>query len=122
MSFKERIYPTVDPQMDPKFAEMLKHRCPANPTSVHFTYFRNDEQSPMAFDNHYYINLVAKQGLMGIDSKLFWDNRTKSYVVKYARDAAAWRKVFAAAYKKLSEFRTLTGKQGEIRKRCSYVN
>ncbi|KAG0601273.1 hypothetical protein M758_11G098000 [Ceratodon purpureus] len=122
VSFKERIYPKVDPQMDPKFADMLKHRCPPNPTEVHFTYFRNDEQSPMAFDNHYYVNLVAKQGLMGIDSKLYWDKRTQPFVVKYAKDANYWRKVFATAYKQMSEYQPLTGKQGEIRKRCSYVN
>jgi len=122
VSFNERIYPKVDPNLAPAFAKLLLHRCPANPTEVHFTYFRNDEQSPMAFDNHYYVNLLAKEGLMGIDSKLSMDPRTRPYVVKYAANANAWRTVFAAAYKQLSEFKPLTGTQGEIRKRCSYVN
>lgn len=57
VSFQERIYPTIDPKMDPAFDQMLRYRCPLQKNSstepVHFTYFRNDEQSPMLFDNHY---------------------------------------------------------------------
>lgn len=121
-SFIERIFPKVDPKMDPVFAEKLKRRCPAKPTSVHFTYFRNDEPSPMAFDNNYFKNLVTKQGLMGIDSALYWDGRTQKYVIEFSQNEAAWREVFTVAFKKLSEYKVLTGRQGEIRKRCMYVN
>ncbi|KAG0611232.1 hypothetical protein M758_7G125100 [Ceratodon purpureus] len=124
-SFEERIYPTVDPKMDPVFANMLKYRCPQQKTEgtqqVHFTYFRNDEQSPMAFDNHYYVNLVAKQGLLHIDSEIAWDPRTKPYVEAYAKDNALWHKNFATAFTILSEQNPLTGTQGEVRKHCSYT-
>ncbi|XP_024395981.1 peroxidase 21 isoform X2 [Physcomitrium patens] len=124
VSFEERIYPTVDPKMDPVFASMLKYRCPQQKTGaepVHFTYFRNDEQSPMAFDNHYYVNLMANQGLLHIDSEIAWDSRTKLFVVEYAKDNALWHKNFATAFTKLSEHNPLTGTQGEVRKHCSYT-
>lgn len=124
-SFRERLYPTVDPQMDPNFANLLKYRCPVKPGTadpVHFTYFRNDEQSPMLFDNHYYVNLVAKKGLLGIDSGLYWDARTKPYVEKFAADINYWRTQFAAAFTQLTEVKPLTGTQGQIRKSCSFVN
>lgn len=129
VSFEERIYPTVDPKMDPVFANMLKYRCPqqaigttaVEPEPVHFTYFRNDEQSPMAFDNHYFVNLVANQGLLHIDSEMAWDPRTKPYVEEYARDNALWHQHFAEGFAILSEQNPLTGTEGEIRKYCSYA-
>lgn len=108
--------------MDPKFAQFLKDRCPPNPPSVHFTYFRNDPKSPLLFDNHYYVNLLDKRGLMQIDDNLIRDRRTLRYVKIYAENASVWRKVFADAYIKISEYKPLTGKQGEIRKMCSFVN
>lgn len=123
VSFEERIYPTVDPKMDPVFANMLKYRCPQQKTGgepVHFTYFRNDEQSPMAFDNHYFVNLVANQGLLHIDAEIAWDARTKPYVEEYAKDNALWHQHFAEAFTILSEHNPLTGTEGEIRKHCSY--
>lgn len=130
VSFKERIYPTVDPKMDPVFASMLKYRCPEQkfggqafpePDPVHFTYFRNDEQSPMAFDNHYYVNLVSNQGLLHIDSEMAWDTRTKPYVQAYAQDNNLWHQHFAEAFTILSEHNPLTGNDGEIRTHCSYA-
>jgi peroxidase len=126
VSFEERIYPTIDPKMNPAFGQMLRYRCPLQENTsaeqVHFTYFRNDEQSPMLFDNHYYVNLVAKQGLLHINSELFWDARTKPYVLAFAKDNALWHERFAAAFTILSEHQPLTGTQGEVRKECSFVN
>ena len=112
--------------MDPTFATMLKYRCSLQKSTggaqqVHFTYFRNDEQSPMAFDNHYYVNLMARQGLLHIDSEIAWDARTKPHVEAYAKDNALWHKKFASAFAVLSEYNTLTGAQGEVRKHCSYT-
>lgn len=122
VSFWDRIYPKFDQTLTPKFAAKLKYRCPPNPTHTRFTYIRNDPKSSFSFDNHYYIILLQRQGVMKVDDNLIWDKRTLPYVKLYAADANAWRKTFTIAYQKMSEIKPLTGTQGEIRQKCSLLN
>ncbi|CAK9198480.1 unnamed protein product [Sphagnum jensenii] len=125
-SFGERLYPKLDPIMDPLYGAMLRKRCPGpipNPhVSVHFTYMRNDPGTPMLFDNHYYVNLINRQGLMHVDQELYNDARTREYVLLYAKDQNQWHADFTQAFQILSEYKPLTGSQGQIRKQCSYIN
>lgn len=128
VSFKARLYPTLDPKLDLKFAAKLLDRCPKkiplhtkyNP--IHFTYIRNDPFSPLTLDNHYFQELLKRHGVMKVDDNMIWDTRTLPWVKLYAKDSAVWKKTFKEAYVKLSEYKVLTGTKGELRKKCTLLN
>ncbi|KAJ6742577.1 PEROXIDASE 25-RELATED [Salix viminalis] len=118
-----RIYPTVDPTMDPDYAEYLKRRCPTpDPDPQAVLYSRNDRETPMILDNNYYKNLLGHKGLLMVDQQLTSDPLTSPYVEKMAADNGYFHDQFSRAVVLLSENNPLTGDQGEIRKDCRFVN
>ncbi|KAJ4704861.1 Peroxidase [Melia azedarach] len=118
-----RLYPTVDPTLDPAYVEYLKGRCPTpTPDPDAVLYARNDRETPMILDNYYYKNLLTHKGLLIVDQELASDPRTAPYVQKFAADNNYFHQQFSRAIVLLSENNPLTGDQGEIRKDCRYVN
>ncbi|KAJ8542192.1 hypothetical protein K7X08_017058 [Anisodus acutangulus] len=118
-----RLYPTVDPTIDPDYAEYLKGRCPSpDPNSEEVLYSRNDRETPMILDNMYYKNILSNKGLLIVDQELVTDPNTSPFVEKMAADNGYFHDQFARALHILSENNPLTGDQGEIRKVCRYVN
>jgi peroxidase len=118
-----RLYPTVDPTIDPNYAIYLKGRCPSpipDPEAV--LYSRNDRETTMILDNFYHKNLLKHKGLLVVDQQLVLDPRTAPYVQKMAADNDYFRTQFAKAVVLLSETNPLTGNQGEVRKDCRFVN
>ncbi|KAG9134551.1 hypothetical protein Leryth_000886 [Lithospermum erythrorhizon] len=119
----DRLYPTVDPSLDPAYATYLKGRCPsATPNPVAVEYSRFDRVTTMVLDNMYYKNILAHKGLLVIDQELASDKATAPYVKKMAADNSYFHAQFARAMVILSENNPLTGTQGEIRKDCRFVN
>ncbi|KAG2690223.1 hypothetical protein I3760_09G177300 [Carya illinoinensis] len=118
-----RLYPTVDPTLDPDYAEYLKGRCPTpTPDPKAVFYARNDRETPMILDNMYYKNLLGHKGLLIVDQQLVSDPTTAPFVQKFADDNDYFFEQFTKAVLLLSENNPLTGDQGEIRKDCRYVN
>ncbi|KAL1819565.1 hypothetical protein DCAR_0415849 [Daucus carota subsp. sativus] len=118
-----RLYPSVDPSLDPKYAEYLKGRCPnPQPNPVLVEYARNDRETPMILDNMYYKNLLNHKGLLSIDQELLSDPTTSPYVQQMAADNTYFHDQFARALLILSENNPLTGEDGEVRKDCRFVN
>lgn len=118
-----RLYPTVDPTLDPDYAEYLKGRCPTpypDPKAV--LYSRNDRETPMILDNMYYHNILNHKGLLIVDQQLASDPKTLPFVEKMAADNGYFHEQFANAVVFLSENNPLTGDQGEVRKDCQFVN
>lgn len=118
-----RLYPTVDPTLDPDYANYLKGRCPTpypDPDAV--LYARNDRETPMILDNFYYKNLLKHKGLLIVDQGLTSDPETSPFVEKMANDNSYFHQQFARAVVLLSENNPLTGDQGEVRKDCRFVN
>lgn len=128
VSFNARLYPKLDPHLTAAFAAKLLNRCPKKIPlhtiykPVHFTYIRNDPFSPLTLDNHYFVDLMNRQGVMKVDDNLIWDARTLPYVKLYAKDTLVWQQTFKVAYQKLSEIKPLTGTKGEIRVKCTTLN
>eukprot|EP01018_Ginkgo_biloba_P005750 Gb_11541 [translate_table: standard] len=119
----ERLYPKVDPTIDPNYALYLKGRCPTpKPDPAGVVYARNDRGTPMKFDNNYYKNLIANKGLLRVDQQLASDPRTYSYVKRMADDKHYFFSQFSRALITLSENNPLTGSQGEIRKDCRFLD
>ena len=81
-----------------------------------------DLKTPTKFENNYYVNLVAKQGLIHSDQQLFNGGSQDSQVKGYANNNAVFFKDFAAAIVKMGNISPLTGTNGEIRKNCHFVN
>ncbi|KAF8397658.1 hypothetical protein HHK36_016578 [Tetracentron sinense] len=118
-----RLYPDVDPTLDPEYAAYLKRRCPSpepDPNSV--LYARNDRETPMVLDNMYYKNLLGHKGLLLVDQQLVSDPTTSPFVKNMASDNGYFHDQFSRAMLLLSENNPLTGDVGEIRKDCRYVN
>ncbi|KAM1576018.1 hypothetical protein PS2_032254 [Malus domestica] len=119
----DRLYPTVDPTLDPDHAEYLKARCPTpTPDPKAVLYARNDRETPMLLDNYYYKNLLSHKGLLTVDQELASDPATLPFVEKMAADNGYFSEQFSRAVLLLSENNPLTGDQGEVRKDCRYVN
>ncbi|KAG6427409.1 hypothetical protein SASPL_111653 [Salvia splendens] len=119
----QRLYPTVDPTLDPDYAEYLKKRCPSpNPDPKAVLYSRNDRETPMVLDNMYYNNIIKHKGLLVVDQQLVSDPNTYPFVQKMAADNGYFHDQFAKALLILSENNPVSGDEGEIRKDCRFVN
>ncbi|XP_052173740.1 peroxidase 21-like [Diospyros lotus] len=118
-----RLYPSVDPTLDPLYANYLKRRCPSpvpNPKAVE--YARNDRDTPMVLDNMYYKHLLEHKGLLLVDQQLASDPLTSPFVEKMAGDNGYFLEQFSGALLRLSENNPVGGEEGEIRKDCGHVN
>ncbi|KAL7110016.1 hypothetical protein ACP275_06G211300 [Erythranthe tilingii] len=126
-SFNGRLYPTVDPTLDPNYAVFLRNICPApvanatGPPSVNPT-VNQDTITPKRLDNLYYELLKQKKGLFTSDQVLMTSTLTSKIVLKNAQNSPVWAKKFAAAMVKMGKIDVLTGTQGEIRENCRLVN
>ncbi|KAF4382158.1 peroxidase 21 [Cannabis sativa] len=119
----DRLYPTVDPSLDPTYAEYLKRRCPSpNPDPNAVLYARNDRETPMILDNNYFKNILKHKGLLLVDEQLTSDPSTLPFVQKMAADNDYFHDQFSRAIQLLSENNPLSEDLGQIRKDCRFVN
>ncbi|KAG7968281.1 hypothetical protein I3843_08G146700, partial [Carya illinoinensis] len=113
-----------DPSMDSIFARNLKAKCPQELDSGNGPdpAVALDVLSPNTLDNKYYKDLKNHRGILTSDQTLFSSSSTKKIVRKYAGNDAVWANKYAAAMVKMGSIDVLTGRQGEVRKDCSFVN
>lgn len=119
--FTNRLYSSpVDPTLNSNFAQQLQQACPRNfdpQVAINL-----DLQTPQAFDNVYYQNLVAGEGLLTSDQVLFTDSASQPTVVEFANNPGDFNGAFATAMRKLGRVGVKTGRQGEIRTDCTQFN
>lgn len=111
----------ADPTMDANYIASLKRKC----TSINdvTTITEMDPGSFKTFDASYYSLVAKRRGLFQSDAALLNDNETKAYVNLQAMShGSTFFKDFADSMEKMGRIGVLTGKAGEIRKRCSFVN
>ncbi|XP_039785951.1 peroxidase 2-like [Panicum virgatum] len=111
--------------IDAGFANLLRRRCPANPTTGKDPTVNQDLVTPNAFDNQYYKNVLAHKVLFTSDAALLTSPETAKMVLDNANIPGWWEAKFKAAFVKMSRMSRVevkTGKQGEIRKNCRVVN
>uniref|UniRef100_A0ACD5Z426 Uncharacterized protein n=1 Tax=Avena sativa TaxID=4498 RepID=A0ACD5Z426_AVESA len=122
-SFRNRFTPETDtdPAIDPDFAAKLKAKCDGDVPAgtVNQTL---DVRTPNKFDNKYYFDLVAKQGLFKSDQGLIVDSATNRTAIRFALNQKAFFDQFALSMVKMSQMDVLTGTQGEIRLSCTVPN
>ncbi|KAK3036445.1 hypothetical protein RJ639_030044 [Escallonia herrerae] len=110
--FANRLYSfspssTVDPSLDPNYAQQLKKTCPQNadPSAVADL----DPVAPAIFDNVYYQNLVAGKA-------------SQPTVTDFANNPGNFNGAVITAMRKLGRVGVKTGSQGEIRRDCTAFN
>ncbi|KAK1365090.1 Peroxidase [Heracleum sosnowskyi] len=118
-TFRNRIY--TETNIDSSFAQTRQKKCP-NSSSGDDKLAPLDLQSPTAFDNSYFKNLVNKKGLLHSDQVLFNGGSTDSIVKKYSNSQSTFASDFAAAMIRMGDISPLTGSNGEIRKNCRKRN
>jgi peroxidase len=116
--FRDRIY--NDQNIDASFAALRQQTCPQSGGDSNLAPI--DVQSPITFDNVYYVDLVNKQGLFHSDQELFNGGSQDNLVTQYSTNTAAFFSDFARSMARLGAITPLTGKNGEIRSNCRMVN
>ncbi|KAK3024382.1 hypothetical protein RJ639_043286 [Escallonia herrerae] len=118
--FRTRVHNETD--IDASFAKTRQESCPLTPGSGDNNLAPLDLQTPTAFDNNYYKNVVSLKGLLHSDQQLYSGGSTDSLVESYSKDSKTFNSDFAAAMVKMGDISPLTGSSGEIRKNCRKVN
>ncbi|KAI4306924.1 hypothetical protein L6164_030165 [Bauhinia variegata] len=119
-SFRAHIY--NDSNIDKSFASTRQQNCPSTSGSGDNNLAPLDLQTPTAFDNNYFKNLVQQKGLLHSDQELFNGGSTDSTVRGYSNNPNTFATDFASAMIKMGDISPLTGSKGEIRKNCRKIN
>lgn len=124
-SFSERLYDfsgkgDTDPSLDSKYAEKLRIKCkPGDASAI----VEMDPGSFKTFDEDYYSLVSNRRGLFKSDAALLNDKYTRNYVkLQAATHGSSFANDFARSMVKMGKIGVLTGKAGEIRKQCAFVN
>ncbi|CAK9316237.1 unnamed protein product [Citrullus colocynthis] len=124
-SFSNRLYNftgkgDADPKLDKYYAVALKNKCKPNDQK---TTVEMDPGSFKTFDQGYYTLVSKRRGLFQSDSALLDDPDTKAYVLLQASTrGATFAADFAKSMVNMGNIGVLTGINGEIRRRCAFVN
>ncbi|KAG0504898.1 hypothetical protein M758_N010200 [Ceratodon purpureus] len=111
-----------DPAIPSRLLEKLQRKCPNDPTDLKTTLVL-DDVTPETFDNQYYKNLLARQGILYSDQILADTDGSNLELVKlYAADQNMFFDAFVKSMTKMGNISPLTGSNGEIRKICHRVN
>jgi peroxidase len=117
-TFRDRIY--NDSNVDAAFAKRQRLTCPQSGGDSNLAAM--DAQTPAAFDNAYYGNLMARRGLFHSDQELFNGGSQDALVRQYSASPALWKSDFVKAMVKMGNINPLTGTAGQIRKNCRVIN
>ncbi|KAM0898456.1 hypothetical protein ACQ4PT_021930 [Festuca glaucescens] len=122
-NYEDRTYGTNgDADIDPSFAETARQTCQGPSGDGDKASF--DAQTPMKFDNAYYLELIARRGLLTSDQTLYGggglqDNLVEMYSVD---DGEAFGRDFAKAMVKMGNIPPPKGMPVEVRLKCSVAN
>jgi len=106
-------------EINPKFEALLKVTCPQWIPLTQNTSFVFNDPSTFHFDNLYFKNAMAGQGVLRIDAELPLHPQTAGIVRQFGADQDHFFRAFGSAFVKLSQSGVLTGTQGVIRNVCS---
>lgn len=131
LSFRQRIYEAKQEyhygydhyKRYTSFRRILRSICPVEGRDNIFAPL--DFQTPKRFDNHYFINILEGKGLLGSDNVLIsqdFDGKITEQVRAYASNEKLFFASFAKSIIKMGNINVLTGSEGEIRRRCRFVN
>ncbi|KAF9619401.1 hypothetical protein IFM89_006588 [Coptis chinensis] len=109
-----------DPTLNSNLAASLRQQCGSVSTVDKIVVM--DTFTPTVLDNKYYTGLLQNKGLFTSDQSLLTDIRTLREVRGNSAIPSTWETKFVNGMTKMGEIQVLTGKQGEVRRKCSLVN
>ncbi|CAN6569355.1 unnamed protein product [Malus baccata var. baccata] len=109
----------VDPTMNQEFAQKLRTKCSKPNRDI--TAGELLDSTSSTFDNNYYKQLVAGEGVFGSDQALFSDYRTGWIIESFAKDQSLFFMEFAASMVNLGNVGVIED-GGEVRLNCHVVN
>jgi len=116
--FRSRIY--TKPNINATFAAARQQTCPQTGGDGNLAPF--DDQTPDAFDNAYFRNLMAQRGLLHSDQELFNGGPMDGQVRKYSGNAGMFATDFAKAMVKMGGLMPAAATPTEVRLNCRKVN
>jgi peroxidase len=127
-SFRQRVYDVSTQNHDPykrytTFRRILRSICPESGKDNKLAPL--DFTTPDRFDNHYYLNILQGEGLLGSDNALVTqdhEGEIRGQVWAYASNQKLFFDAFAKSIVKMGNINVLTGNEGEIRKNCRFLN
>ncbi|CAM0910446.1 unnamed protein product [Alopecurus aequalis] len=120
--YRNRLYDT-EYTIDPSFAETRRQMCPQQGRSGDAGKAPFDVLTPMKFDNAYYRDLIAHQGLLNSDQALYGGGGLQDNLVeRYSADGDAFGRDFAKAMVKMGNIPPPNGMPTEVRLQCSKAN
>ncbi|KAM7252984.1 hypothetical protein ACFE04_025602 [Oxalis oulophora] len=117
--FRTRIYNDTD--ILPSYAKSLQKLCPSTVGDGDFNLTKLDA-TPNKFDGSYFTNILREKALLHSDQVLINGNSTKKFVETYNINPKAFSDDFKKSMVKMGDIGVLTGNQGEIRRKCRFVN
>ncbi|KAF3334714.1 peroxidase 72-like protein [Carex littledalei] len=125
-SFRQRLYNQTgngapDYSLNPVYAAGLRTKCPSSGGDQNLFFL--DLVTPFKFDNQYFKNLIAYNGILNSDEVLFTQSvQTMNLVKLYAENNELFFEQFAKSMVKMGNISPLTGSMGEIRMNCRKIN
>ncbi|XP_047087112.1 peroxidase 56-like [Lolium rigidum] len=110
----------MDPTLDTAYAATLKQQCTKpedNETELAMV-----PGSSTTFDATYYRLVTEKKGLFHSDEALLSNGATRMLVYSYMRSEKRFFSDFGVSMLNMGRVDVLTGREGEIRRRCAVVN
>ncbi|TVU37633.1 hypothetical protein EJB05_10958, partial [Eragrostis curvula] len=117
-SFSGRLPPSNTSDMDPVFAAKLKDDCESR-TGDNNTVVQ-DYKTPNDLDKQYYKNVLDHKVLFESDAALLASDDTKALVKQFAKNK--WERMFGEAMVRMGNIEVKTTANGEIRKKCGFIN
>ncbi|CAF2136097.1 hypothetical protein BRARA_B00592 [Brassica rapa] len=109
-----------DPDLDTEYAATLRKKCKPTDTT---TALEMDPGSFKTFDESYFKLVSQRRGFFQSDAALLNNKETKSYVLKQMNSqGSTFSGDFGVSMVKMGRIGVLTGKAGEVRKKCRMVN
>ncbi|CAH8328188.1 unnamed protein product [Eruca vesicaria subsp. sativa] len=109
-----------DPNLDTEYAANLRRRCKPTDTT---TALEMDPGSFKTFDKSFFKLVSQRRGFFQSDAALLDNKETKSYVLKQTKSyGSTFFKDFGVSMVKMGRIGVLTGKAGEVRRKCRMVN
>ncbi|KAH9608690.1 hypothetical protein KSS87_009155 [Heliosperma pusillum] len=118
-TYRTHIYNEPN-DINTNFALIKKANCPAWGGDNNLAPL--DTGSPTRFDNSFFKNIMARQGLLHSDQELLNGGSQVAWVRLYAKSNVAFGNDFVKAMVKMSKISPLTGRFGEVRRHCRFVN
>ncbi|KAF8687691.1 hypothetical protein HU200_042614 [Digitaria exilis] len=116
--FRSRVY--TERNINATFAKQRRRGCPKSGNDTLVSPF--DVQTADVFDNAYYQNLVAQEGLLHSDQELFNGGSQDALVKMYSNNGAQFFADFVAAMVKMGNLMPSSGTPTEVRLNCRKVN